>query len=193
MKQEEKQFSSRLRQEGIILCELEKAEEKIRDQVIEKCRSHKVRTKLLEKRHSLTLDQLQTISLTTEMPDQQTIQIEAKREDGPNGNVNRISTGGTTKKGLPEKKKSDITRKSRWKMLQMWQHGHFAKDRSCPAKDKKCNNCGKLGHFAKCCKTKDRKMENVRKVEPESEEEYAFNVHRVADSTVEWYCWMVIQ
>lgn len=69
MKQEEKQFSSRLRQEGIVLCEFDKPEEKIRDKVNKKCRSHKVRIKLLERGHSLTLDQLQTIALTPEMSD----------------------------------------------------------------------------------------------------------------------------
>ena len=48
-------------------CDFSNVDEQIRDQVIEKCRSNKVRTKLLEKGHGLTLQQLQTIAATIEM------------------------------------------------------------------------------------------------------------------------------
>lgn len=92
--------------------------------------------------------------------------------------LTELAQGVQQKKDYPKKRQTSHVNEGR-KMLQMWQHGHFAKDPNCPAKDKKCNNCGKLGHFRKCCKTKDRKREDVRKVEPE----YAFNVHRVGDST----------
>ena len=32
--------------------------------------------------------------------------------------------------------------------------GHIKKDPQCPAKDRKCRKCKKIGHFKKCCKTK---------------------------------------
>lgn len=31
--------------------------------------------------------------------------------------------------------------------------GHTARDRNCPAINRKCDRCGKLGHYRKCCKT----------------------------------------
>ena len=33
----------------------------------------------------------------------------------------------------------------------------------CPAKDKKCNYCQKLGHFEKCCHSKDRDQKDKPK------------------------------
>lgn len=35
--------------------------------------------------------------------------------------------------------------------------GHTQDDRRCPARDKECRKCHKVGHFAKCCKTKKAK------------------------------------
>lgn len=40
--------------------------------------------------------------------------------------------------------------------------GHYANDECCPAKDKRCEKCGLMGHFKRCCKTKDRESENHR-------------------------------
>ena len=34
--------------------------------------------------------------------------------------------------------------------------GHLAKRETCPARDKMCRSCGKVGHFAIVCKTKTR-------------------------------------
>ncbi|PFX23411.1 Transposon Ty3-I Gag-Pol polyprotein [Stylophora pistillata] len=34
---------------------------------------------------------------------------------------------------------------------------HIARDQNCPGRGKKCNACGDIGHFAVCCKTKERK------------------------------------
>ena len=34
---------------------------------------------------------------------------------------------------------------------------HIAHDRDCPARNQKCNTRGEVGHFAICCKSKERK------------------------------------
>ena len=34
---------------------------------------------------------------------------------------------------------------------------HMARNQNCPARSKKCNACGEIGHFAVCCKTKEHK------------------------------------
>ena len=66
--------------------------------------------------------------------------------------------------------------------------GHFAKDSSCPAKDKISHKCGFKGHFQKFCNTKQKgkgrekgaskfNNNNIRLVEEDSSsDEYAFSV-----------------
>ena len=70
------QFIVRLRQRAV-RCNFQNTDEEIRDQVIEKCRSHKIRTKLLIKGHDLTLDQLRTIATTVEMTDKQVKEMDS--------------------------------------------------------------------------------------------------------------------
>ena len=41
--------------------------------------------------------------------------------------------------------------------------GHTQDDKRCPARDKECRKCHKVGHFAKCCKTKNAKGPNDKK------------------------------
>ena len=56
------QFITRLRQRADYCDFGDKMNEQIRDQVIDKCVSHQLRRKLLEKGKNLTLDQLQSIA-----------------------------------------------------------------------------------------------------------------------------------
>lgn len=42
---------------------------------------------------------------------------------------------------------------------------------NCPAKGKKCHNCGKLSHFKQVCKTSKKKIKGVHEVETTGEEE----------------------
>lgn len=64
------EFITRLRQQAA-LCEFANVDEQIRDQVIEKCKSNKLRAKLLEKGHALTLNDLRTTASTFEMTERQ--------------------------------------------------------------------------------------------------------------------------
>jgi len=49
---------------------------------------------------------------------------------------------------------------------------------ACPARDKKCNNCGRKGHFeAKCYQHKDKTVHSVENVDDvDSQEEEFFSV-----------------
>ena len=69
------QFVTRLRQRADN-CEFTDLAEQIHDQVIEKCSSHHLRRKLLEKGKDLTLVQLQTIARVLEASEQQANRME---------------------------------------------------------------------------------------------------------------------
>lgn len=43
---------------------------------------------------------------------------------------------------------------------------HYANDKNCPAKNKKCNECGLIGHFKMMCKTKKKGREAANKKRP---------------------------
>ncbi|XP_060078270.1 uncharacterized protein LOC132557761 [Ylistrum balloti] len=191
MKQEEnetvEQFVTKLRQQSV-LCEFDKPDEQIRDQVIEKCRSHKLRQRLLEKGHKLTLDQLRMMASTLEQAETQ-----AKKMESHQGTLNRVSLSshGAAKQGHA-KRTHEHKPKTDMKCYRCDREGHLSRDPQCPAKTKRCNECGKVGHFAKCCKSKlpgssqkrsssysqrnnGPRKGNVCAVEPE-QNNYAFNV-----------------
>ena len=72
--------------------------------------------------------------------------------------------------------------------------GHFGREPQCPARGKTCNKCGKQDHFAGKCKTKfppkqqqthsgnRRNKSNIRHVQTEPDEEYAFSVTSSSDA-----------
>ncbi|XP_062578034.1 uncharacterized protein K02A2.6-like [Saccostrea cucullata] len=136
------QFITKLRQQAVY-CDFTNQDEQIRDQVIEKCRSHKIRAKLLEKGKDLTLEQLRTIAATFEMTETQARHMDTEIV----ASVNRIQ-------GHREKTDKQKHRFQDKKCFRCGREGHFAKDVSCPARNKECRKCGKVGHFIKCCLTK---------------------------------------
>ena len=58
------------------LCDFDREDKQIRDQIIEKCRSHQLRMSFLEKGKDPTLDQLCAIAQTLEMSESQATTIE---------------------------------------------------------------------------------------------------------------------
>ena len=113
------------------------ADENIRDQVIKKCLSNGLRRKLLERGRNLTLHDLQTIARAMEA---------SNRQAGNMENSNQAKWGLNAIHGKQERRcfRCDNT-------------GHTQEDKKCPARNKECLKCYKVGHFAKCCKTKETK------------------------------------
>ena len=46
----------------------------------------------------------------------------------------------------------------------------------CPARNSKCGKCGKIGHWAKCCKTKPKNIHEVECTADEERDEYFFGM-----------------
>ena len=136
LKQEEgetmDQFITQLRKQEEN-CNWENADEPIRDQVIDKCRSSELRRKLLIKGTDLTLAKLQEIARSFEAVD-----IQLKAMCGEEQQVNRVYH----KETADQYKSRD-------------REGHFSRDRSCPARNAECQKCHKIGHFAAVCQTKN--------------------------------------
>lgn len=144
------QFITKLRQQAVY-CDFANQDEQIRDQVIEKCRYHKIRAKLLEKGKDLTLEQLRTIAATFEMTEAQARHMDTELV----ASINKIQGRGP-KTDKPKRTGRFENRKYGNKCFRCGREGHFAKDSSCPAKDKECRKCGNVGHFMSCCLTKPK-------------------------------------
>lgn len=138
------QFVTRLKQKAQH-CNFDNADEHIRDQVIEKCKSSHLRRKLLERGGDLTLEQTLTTARAFEQSQQQATGIEGGRNS--EAFVNKVSV-------RKHKPNSSIT------CYRCGQRGHIKSDPACPAIGQKCLKCNKPDHFAKCCKSFTPKTHN---------------------------------
>ena len=109
--------------------------------------SSRLGRKLLEKGRGLTLEQLQNTARSMEASDRQAGAIENPNDKG----------------GLKEGLNSVQEKTEGKKCYRCDLIGHLQDDKRCPARDKECRKCHKVGHFAKCCKTKKTKDPNDKK------------------------------
>ena len=181
------QYVTRLRQ-MVKDCDYgEQTENQIRDQVVQRCKSHVLRRKLLEKGEKSTLELLLSTAANHER-----VQSQLKSmENGKNGvNAMREKQQDKTKEPTSEPMKQACYR--------CGNVGHFGRDPECPARGKTCRKCGGADLFgsqyetAKAAKPpkprrggnpkgKKQKRNSVRYVESEGgEDEYAFAVNSAA-------------
>ena len=163
------QFVCRLRQREAS-CDFGVLEDDyIRDQVIDKCYSSHLRRKFLEQEGSVTLDCLLKIARPQEAVSRQLKEMdqnsnqshvkavggkksdgawntrEARTGDGSWNARGARNVGGTRNAGGARGgKKPKIC-------FGCGREGHFAGDKSCPARDQACRRCGKIGHFRVRC------------------------------------------
>ena len=164
------QFVCRLRQKAAT-CDFENVDETIRDQLIEKCQSAKLRRKFLEKPNA-SLSDLQDIARVQEAVDVQMKTLEQRKPVEVNS-VDRHDYH-RKRKGYGAYKNSSFTQSSNRthsrkhgtdqtrRCYNCNRTGHFARDTNCPARNQICNECGARGHFAVCCEKKCFKKAHVK-------------------------------
>ena len=131
-------------------------EEQIHDQLIDKCRSHNLRKKLLAVGGKLTLQKARDIARSMEAAESQARSIES---DSRSGNVNSL-----------EREYFDSPKSGGGHFYRCGLEGHFARDPECKARLATCMKCKNVGHFAKVCKTKEEDTNRPKKG----------NIHQVA-------------
>ena len=105
----------------------------IRDQVIDKCYSSKLRQKFLEKEGALTLDDLLRIARSQEAVDRQLTQYSTDQVN--NQLTDCVNAVGDKSDGNTHSGKGK-------KCFSCDQEGHFSGDKKCPARDRACRVCG---------------------------------------------------
>ena len=179
------QFVTRLRQ-VVKDCDYgDQADNQIRDQVVQRCTSHDLRRKLLEKGDTLTLEVLLKTAASFEAVQ---AQLESMKSRGVT--VNQVRDSSENKHYHKGKKTSGEPGNKT--CYRCGNTGHFGRDPECPAKGRTCRSCGGADHFSSQCRSKeskhrgDKKPKEKRKVRymqgenDDEEDEYAFTVKSVS-------------
>ena len=119
--------------------------EMLRDQIIEKINMPRIRERLLSE-PDITLDK--TVMMVRNM---ETAMADAKTFMAAETPVNAVYRQGT-KNPIPRRKREE-GRSGNGQCYRCGSSSHIANDQSCPAKNSKCNTCGKIGHFARVCRS----------------------------------------
>ncbi|XP_063892502.1 uncharacterized protein K02A2.6-like [Helicoverpa armigera] len=142
-------FLVRLRQQAA-KCDLDLNDEYIIDQIAEKCSSNDLRKKILKLGDAITLDVIIKEANILEVLGRQLGEYVDKTPDSQG--VNRIQ--------------------SRFKNMKYCRRcgrgEHTKQGRDCPAKNKRCLECGEMGHFRAQCLNIKRKIEHNGKGKEES-------------------------
>ena len=150
------QFVCRLRQRAAS-CEFgDREDEYIRDQLIDKCYSAKLRRKFLEKEGSVTLNDL---LVTAGAQEAVNLQMEAMGANISPGQVNSVVDDGAREGDISSEQVNSVvdvrggTSSGKRDCFNCVREDHFARDRRCPARGRKCDQFGEIGHLKdKCCK-----------------------------------------
>lgn len=157
IKQEEdekfEKYLVRLRQQAS-KCQFTDVEDHLIDQITEKCYSEDLRKKILRSGDKITLNDIVSEANALEAIHRQ---LEGFDRKGHNHTTQAVNAMETRKTENETQKKKECFRCGSW--------SHLAYDDRCPAKGKKCLQCGKIGHFKAHCKTNPlkRKFEEKTK------------------------------
>ena len=159
-------------------------DEMIRDQLVEKTSSPKVREKLLMEQN-LTLDNAIAIANSVEEACKDAKALGGRSMDNPV--VNQVTTAKSTYKKRPSgsvkpspsPNPDSRTRGSTETQRHCFRCGsrsHMANSTTCPAKDKRCNACHRIGHFSKLCRNPGNPL-GVHQITSHDDPEDTYNAH----------------
>jgi hypothetical protein len=141
------QFVSRLRTQALNCDFGGTIDENIRDQIIDKCNSSQLRTKLLTKGANLEMKNAQDLARAME-----TAQVQAKKiEQDYKGEINAVHTRASKDE---ENQRETSSRMSDVECYRCGKKGHISRDWNCPARNATCRKCKNVGHFDKVCRSK---------------------------------------
>lgn len=142
-------FAMRLRLQAE-KCEFgDSMQDNIKDQIIEKCVSTKMRRELL-KLGDANLDKVLKSARIFEAIEEQSKTFEHTETNKyhPIENVNKIEWKSNFKQNAPHKQQIECSR--------CGYTGHRPSDEKCPARGKSCNKCHGRDHFSRKCRSKSR-------------------------------------
>nr|XP_054766865.1 uncharacterized protein LOC129274024 [Lytechinus pictus] len=136
----------------------EHTDEHIHDQIVDKCTSSSLRRKLL-RTDDLKLDDLLSIARATESADRQAGVMGAS---GGTSESACVIKGGTVRQ--PHRSDRQVRQPKSSESVNNHDNicgncgilGHRPGDRGCPAQDRECLVCKRVGHFARVCRSKLR-------------------------------------
>ena len=155
-------------------CEFGDVNRELKTQVLQSCTSLQLRRKAI--RDEMDLGKLLEFARSLEVADMQAKVMEAEREGKVNfvGKREKKSQHKGSRKGEKTQTRSDSCG---------WCGGSRHPKEDCPAKDRKFNSCGRIGHYQKVCRSKkNHNKAKVMQVEVKdestenSEDEYVFGV-----------------
>lgn len=152
-------------------CKFEKTDDNIVDQIIEGCTSVELKKKILMMGDKVTLDQVVIEANTLEVVNHQ-LKEYVRLENDKTSEINTVTN----------KNKRDQPKNTHDKCTRCGSEKHKPQDSICPAKGKKCHNCGNMGHYQRCCRS--REMQNKRKPEQKSERYKSYSKRLRKDNTV---------
>ena len=154
-------------------CDFREKEREIKDQVVFRCKSDRLRRKAL--REDLTLTQLLEAARAMEMSEKQAKAMEGTETEYKVDKVEIKRFG----KGTGNYNKSDREKKESEKVCFNC-GGRWPHENKCPAFKQKCRSCGELNHFARQCKKSQYKGRRLKAVkhDNDSEEEKISKIHK---------------
>lgn len=157
----------------------------IRDQLVEKTNSHRIRDRLLMAKQ-LTLNKAIEIARHTE----QAIKEAKSLTEGEATTQASVQFVKRHQKPAASNKKQQNTPTSRDKCYRCGSKAHKANAANCPAKTAKCHSCGKMGHYSSVCRSSaSGKVHQVREQVAESEyseysDEYVLSINSPAEDAI---------
>ncbi len=151
------QFTTRLRQLAST-CEFTSVEKEIKSQIILNCSSSHLRRRALRE-SSLTLKALLDLGRTMEISEKQASGIESKSiyPDEPELlNYTRMSQRSQSRHSpsAPFPRSRELPNPFSTCGHCGYAYPHPQGQASCPARGSQCRSCGKMNHFARCCRSK---------------------------------------